>query len=262
LTRSKTSNPKSGDDSEGQYLIELLATKKGEAILDLGCGSGRHIEGIVQAHRVERVVGLDISESQIAIANRRLARYVKRGLVELSVGDAGKTLPFPSKSFHAVVSAELLECLPGTKQKRLLREIRRVLRPGGRLLLAHTDWDSQVWNATDRALERKLVHAFCDWKQAWMESADGWMGRKLLGLVQSSRLFKGIQVGADVLINDRYTRGSFGYERSWDLLDLAKRVRSVRTAEVRRFLGDLQALDRLGAYFYSVNRYVVMVKRR
>ena len=247
---------------QANYIVDLLAPRRGEVILDLGCGLGREIERILRAHSVRKVVGFDSSEKQIAAATRRLSRFVSRGKAEFHVGDAGTTLPFPSKSFHAVLAVELMECLPAAKQRRLLREIHRVLKPGGRLLLEHTDWDTQVWNASDRALERSLVHAFCDWTQAWMETSDGWMGRKLPGLLRRSKLFRDIRVSTYVLTNDRYVAGSYGYERSQDLLSLAKRVQGVRMMDVRRFLGDLRRIDRAGRYFYSVNRYVVLAMKR
>jgi ubiquinone/menaquinone biosynthesis C-methylase UbiE len=243
-------------------VVGYLAPGRGEVILDLGCGSGRELALILRSSTARKVIGVDISEHQVAAGRRRLAKHVKRGAAEVLVVDAGGPLPFPARTFHAVLSVDLLECLPEIKQRHLLRELRRVLKPGGRVVLAHTDWDTQVWNATDRGLERRLVHAFCDWKQGWMESADGWMGRKLLGLIRKSRQFREVKVAADVLINDRYTPGSFGYERSRDLLDLARKVRGVKDRDVRRFLGDLRGRDRAGAYFYSANRYVVMARRR
>lgn len=249
-------------DDEPQYLTDLLAPKRGDAILDLGCGTGVHLESILCSSPVRKVVGIDISEAQVAIARRRLSRHVRRGTAEVCVGDAGKTLPFPSASFHAVLSVELMECLVAPKQNRLLREIHRVLKPGGRVLMAHTDWDTQLWNARDQALERRLVHAFCDWTQGWMECSDGWMGRKLAGVLRRSKLYKGIRVSTHVLTNDRYTPRTYGYQRSRDLLDLARKVRGVRSADVHRFLRDLRRLDRTGAYFYSVNRYVVAARRR
>jgi SAM-dependent methyltransferase len=249
-------------DLQTNYLIECLAPKRGEVILDVGCGTGSELERILRTSHVRSVVGLDSWDKQIAVAKRRLSRYVKRGVAELRVGDAGQRLPFPSKSFHAVLAVELMECLGASKQKRLLQEMHRVLKPGGRVLVEHTDWDTQVWNASDRSLERTLVHAFCDWKQDWMESSDGWMGRRLSGLLRQSKLFKNVRVEIRVVSNDRYTTQTDGYDRSLDLLELAKNVRRVSGSEVRRFLSDLRRLDRTGAYFYSVNRYIVLAKKR
>jgi ubiquinone/menaquinone biosynthesis C-methylase UbiE len=251
-------------DKEQQttYLVERLAPKRGEVILDVGCGTGRELEHILRTARVKKVVGLDASTDQLAHAERRLARYVRRGTAELSIGDAGRDLPFSPRSFDAVISVELVECLPEMKRKRLLREISRVLKPGGRVLIQHTDWDTQLWNASDRKLERRLVHAFCDWKQGWMESSDGWTGRRLLGLFRQSKLFRDVGTNVYVLINDRYEMGSYGYERSQDLRTLAKEVRGIRSIDVRRFLVDLKKHDRNRTYFYSVNRYVILARRR
>lgn len=98
------------------FLIDALAPKRGEAILDLGCGTGEEIEHIVALRRGITVVGLDRSETMLRKARTRLSRHVKRGAVTLVTGDAGKQLPFSSKSFDAAFSAELLECLPAANQ--------------------------------------------------------------------------------------------------------------------------------------------------
>lgn len=250
------------EDLQRSFLIDALAPKRGEAILDLGCGAGAEIQQILALRRGITVVGLDRSEAMLRKARARLSRYIKRGTVTLVAGDAGEQLPFPSNSFDAVFSAELIECLAAAKQIRLLREIRRVLKPGGRVIIEHTDWDTQVWNASDQALERRLVHAFCDWTQGWMETSDGWMGRRLLGLFRKSKLFTGITPSAYVLINDRYKPGTYGYARSQDLLDLARKKQGIRLADARRFIRDLGRQDRMRSYFYSVTRYVVIARAR
>ena len=249
------------EDLQRSVLIEALAPKRGEAILDLGCGTGAEIKQILSLRRGITVVGLDRSDTMLRKAGARLSRYVTRGTVTLVAGDAGKQLPFPSNSFDAVFSAELLECFPAAEQVGLLREIRRVLKPRGRVLVEHTDWDTQVWNASDKALERELVHAFCDWTQGWMDTSDGWMGRKLIGLFRKSKQFTGLKVSAYVLINDRYKQGTYGYARSQDLLELARK-KGIRLAEARRFVRDLERHDRARSYFYSVTRYIVMARAR
>jgi SAM-dependent methyltransferase len=243
------------------FLIDRLAPKRGESILDLGCGGGEDLLKILRLRPGVRAVGMDSMEKMLQAARKRLHRHIKRGTAELVSGDAGQELPFPSKSFDAVFSVELLECLPSEKQVLLLREIRRVLKPGGRVLAAHTDWDTQVWNSSDRVLERKLVHAFCDWTQGWMQTSDGWMGRRLIGLFRRSNHFKGTEVSAHTLINDTYKPGTFGYARSQDLLELARKGKKVRLAEARRFLRDLGRQHRARSYFYSVTRYFVLARR-
>lgn len=250
------------EDLQRSFIIDALAPKRGEAILDLGCGAGTEIEQILALRRGITVVGLDRSEAILRRVGTRLARHVKRGTLRLVAGDAGERLPLPSSSFDAVFSAELMECLPAAKQVRLLREIRRVLKPGGRVLIEHTDWDTQVWNASDKALERKLVHAFCDWTQGWMETSDGWMGRRLVGLFRKSKQFTELKISAYVLINDRYKPGTYGYARSQDLLELARKKKGVRLADTRRFVRDLERHDRARSYFYSVTRYVAVARAR
>ena len=245
-----------------QYLVQLLAPQRGEVILDLGCGSGKGMLHLLNSSRVQKVVGLDISEEAIERAKRRLARYVRIDRAELILDDASRGLPFGRGAFDAVLSAELIECLGEAAQRRLLREVHRVLKPGGRILVEHTDWDTQLWSASDRQLERKLVHAFCDWKQAWMQHSDGWMGRNLLGLFRRAKLFTRVKVSAHTLINDRYKPGTFGYARSQDLIPLARKGKRARLGDVRRFIRDMRARDRAKSYFYSVNRFVVTATKK
>jgi ubiquinone/menaquinone biosynthesis C-methylase UbiE len=241
--------------------LDRLAPRPGESILDVGCGAAEDLQRILRAHPGIRVTGIDRSEGMIRSGRRRLSPFIKRGAAVLVVGDVGTKLPFPSKSFDAVFSADLMECLLPAMQSRLLMEIHRVLKPRGRVLVEHTDWDTQVWNASDRELERKLVHAFCDWTQGWMDTSDGWMGRKLLGLFRQTTRFKGVEVSAHVRVESRYRRGTYGHARAQDLLAMARKG-GVRTADVRRFLRDLASHDRAGTYFYSINRYLIAATAR
>ena len=112
------------------------------------------------------------------------------------------------------------------------------------------------------SLERKLVHAFCDWTQGWMDTSDGWMGRKLLGLFRQATRFKGVEVSAHVRVESRYRKGTYGHARAQDLLAMARKKRGIRTADVRRFLRDLASHDRAGTYFYSINRYLIAATAR
>lgn len=243
------------------FLIARLAPKNRESILDIGCGDGEDLERIARDHRGGHLVGMDKSEQMVRRARRRLARRIKAGRAELVIGDANKGLPFESRQFDAVYSVELLECLSPSGRLHLMNEIHRVLRPRGRVVLAHTDWDTQIWNASNPTLERKLIHAFCDWTQGWMEFSDGWMGRKLLGLLRRSGLFRQVELDVHVLAEDQYKPGAFGYARAHDFLTLARQRAGIRAADAKMFVRDLQARHRAKEYFYSVNRYVLTARR-
>jgi ubiquinone/menaquinone biosynthesis C-methylase UbiE len=87
-----------------------------------------------------RVHGIDPSESMLASARRRDAP------VEFGTGDA-LALPFPDEHFDVAVCTQVYEYVEDIAAA--LVEARRVLRPGGRLLVLDTDWDSIVWHSSD-----------------------------------------------------------------------------------------------------------------
>lgn len=102
-------------------------------VLEIGFGHGRTLE--VLAARVPRglAAGVDPSDAMLAMASRRLRDAVAAGRVELRRAGAER-LPFADGSFDAAYAANSVQFWPGPE--RSLREVGRVLRPGGTLLLA------------------------------------------------------------------------------------------------------------------------------
>ncbi len=102
----------------------------GEAVLDLGCGGG--FDALMAAQMVGstgRVAGVDLSPEMLAAARAALAE-TPYAWVELRQGDV-EALPFADASFDVVLSNGILNLVPD--KPRAVREIYRVLRPGGRL---------------------------------------------------------------------------------------------------------------------------------
>jgi len=104
----------------------------GDRILDLGCGVGRHV---ITAYTLKNVqaVGLDLCHSDLLTAQERFTEEFEEPQNSdksfgLAVGNA-LSLPFADDSFDKVICSEVLEHIP--EYKPVLKEIRRVLKPGG-----------------------------------------------------------------------------------------------------------------------------------
>ncbi len=115
-----------------EKLLSFASLKQGESVLDVGCGTGtlavaakRHVgaQGTVQ--------GIDASPEMIARA-RKKAR--KAGIEVSFKNGIAEALPFPDCQFDVVLATMMLHHLPRKPRQQCASEIRRVLKPGGRLL--------------------------------------------------------------------------------------------------------------------------------
>ncbi len=101
-------------------------------LLDLGCGTGRFLAQIKSNWPRLPVIGIDLSPHYLAEARERLASWSRVALVEA----AAEALPFPEAHFDVVTSVYLLHELPRQVRHAALREMARVLKPGGLLIVA------------------------------------------------------------------------------------------------------------------------------
>jgi ubiquinone/menaquinone biosynthesis C-methylase UbiE len=111
--------------------VKLLRKIKAKRILDLGCGTGRHV--IALAKKGFEVYGIDIAKNALNLAKERLK---EEGLkAKLKVGDFYKKLPYKDKFFDGVIPIKALHHARVFKIKRLIKEIERVMKPGGILMI-------------------------------------------------------------------------------------------------------------------------------
>jgi ubiquinone/menaquinone biosynthesis C-methylase UbiE len=109
-------------------VLELLAPLQGKRVLDAGCGDGAY--SLAAAERGALVTGVDLSEDMLAAAR---ARSAVRGIaVDWRQGNV-MALPFPDSSFDLAIAITLLCLVPDPRGA--VRELSRVLVPGGRLVI-------------------------------------------------------------------------------------------------------------------------------
>lgn len=149
--------------TRSRAVLRLLDPQRGETVLDIGCGNARDIVPILRAGA--RIVGVDLSEGMIGQARRDLAAAGYADVVEFEVGDATQ-LRFQAGSFDKVLCSEVIEHIPDAAAA--IAEIRRVLKPGGRLVLSTPNQAS--WYGFDRyvlwtkVLRRTWNHPFDNWR--------------------------------------------------------------------------------------------------
>jgi ubiquinone/menaquinone biosynthesis C-methylase UbiE len=115
-----------------EEMLRLAHLKPGESVLDVGCGTGSlAISAKRQVGPTSTVCGLDASPEMIARAERK----ARKGHVDVGFKIAfAQSLPFPDAQFDVVLTTMMLHHLPKKGRGELAGEIRRVLKPSGRVL--------------------------------------------------------------------------------------------------------------------------------
>ncbi len=114
--------------------LDRAQLQPGEQVLDVGCGTGTlAMEAQERVGATGRAFGIDPGVQQIARARSKAAAH--RLPVDFRVGVI-EHLPFPDQTFDVVLSAIMMHHLPDDLKRHGLAEIARVLKPGGRLVIA------------------------------------------------------------------------------------------------------------------------------
>lgn len=119
--------------------VAILAPQAGEAILEVGFGPGQALGDILSAAPDCHLHGIDRSEEMVDLARRR-NRHA-RGALDLRAGDLSG-LPWPDASFDKILAVNVAYFFD--EDGIAARELHRVLRPGGRLVLYVTDRDTMA----------------------------------------------------------------------------------------------------------------------
>jgi len=113
--------------------VDNALIKPGDSVLDVGCGTGE-VALLAKTRAQEcKVYGIDPAPEMIDVARNKAAR--KKLDIDFRVGVI-ESLPFPDSSIDVVTSSLMMHHLPDDLKVRGLAEIYRVLKPGGRLLIA------------------------------------------------------------------------------------------------------------------------------
>jgi len=154
--------------------LEGLALGANDRLLEIGFGSGYLLERVLANGLCEYVAGVDVSREMALHVSRRLKRHIKAGKAEIRHGDI-ESMPFADSEFTALCSVNTLYFW--RDPKRALAECRRVLKPGGRIVLCFN-------SKNDLAQWPGHVHGFTLYELAEVEAllaAAGFSGLQTRG---------------------------------------------------------------------------------
>ena len=166
-------------DEAAAFLLPHL--RPGMRLLDVGCGPGSITRGLAERLAPGQVVGVDLSKEALDGARRDA---VARGLTNLHYQEGSVyQLPFANASFDAVYAHQVLQHL--RERESAVREMLRVVRPGGLVAVRDVDWGTAAYWPRDPWLDRFIeVH-----HQAWYRNGgEPQMGRQLRALFSAAEV--------------------------------------------------------------------------
>ena len=230
-----------------RYYFSVLSPQSGNSIIDVGCGSGNAPRYLLNLYPgVGKVTGVEYSDNRFERAASAWESSGKPSQLEFIRADA-QALPFEDSSFDRAICVDTLEWVQ--EPVMAIREIRRVLRPGGTAVIIHSDFDAQVFSSTERELTRKIVHAFSD------SGPNGQLGRQLYSLCVESG-FVHVEPQVYPLINTSWQPDLYGYRAAHMAVEWLTEKSLVSDADLTRWLADLEQQAVEGRFFYSINRNI------
>jgi SAM-dependent methyltransferase len=157
-----------GHEAVFDQMLDAAGSLQGARCLEIGCGGGRLLQRVLSGG-VASAAGLDHSPDMLVLSSRRNQEAAGHGVLQLKLGDAAK-LPWPDDAFTLVLSANTFFFF--AQPELVLAELRRVLAPSGRLVIATVpgplprpslrNWWVWVWGSRMHTYDDETMRSMLD----------------------------------------------------------------------------------------------------
>ena len=219
-------------------MLEALQLRRGERVLEIGCGGGFLTSEVAQCvGPTGEVRAIDISADQIAVAQNHCAEL---SWVTCEVADA-VSLPYEEGIFDLVYGHQVFEYV--TPLETALHEVQRVLRPGGRCTIVATDWHTAVWHSKHpERMQRVLT--------AWAAHSPTPNLPSILGAQLHQAGLEPLRQTPIPMLNRSYHGHSFSYWAARLIQAFVVGRKAVTAEEAEAWLQEFDELEQQGAYFF------------
>ena len=136
--------------------LKHVVIEKHFTILDVGCGGGRTIEKLAALATEGMIFGVDYAKGSVGASRRKNARLIQAGRVEIEQASVSR-LPFADDKFDLVTAVETQYYWPNLVTD--MQEVRRVLKPGGTLLIVAESYKKGKYDKLQRPVMKLLNSA-------------------------------------------------------------------------------------------------------
>lgn len=232
-----------------EKIMALLGVREGDKALDIGCGPGLTTLALAQATGTNgAVTGVDIAEPMLALARKRCAQYSN---VSFTTADV-TALPYEDGSFDIALATQVYEYVEQVDQA--LKELARVVKPGGRVLIVDTDWESAVWASNDDDRMRKVI-------DTWNTHIPHPQLPRDLKFRMEQAGFKQVSVDVVPLVNTVYDPQTYSVGMMTLLGNFAIGRNGITEQEIADWKADARLMGEQQRYFFSLNRYVFIANK-
>ena len=230
-------------------VMHLLKPEPGQRALDIGCGPGLTTQALAEAVGDKgQVLGVDIAAPMLAIARRRCAGMAQVGFELCDVN----ALPCADASIDIALASQVYEYVDPIDVA--LKELARVIRPGGRAVLVDTDWESAVWASHDDVRMRRVL-------ESWNEHIPHPQLPRTLKRRMENAGFSSVKVAVVPLLNDAYDRQTYSVGMMDMIGNFVTGRNGLSAEDVAAWKADAAAIGAENGYFFSLSRYVFIGER-
>jgi len=224
---------------------ELIGLSNGQSVLDVGCGIGVDFPTLLnRIGSTGSIYGVDISHAMI----KEATTLNPQPNVHLSVEDVTSHLSFKDNMFDSVFTFRTLQHV--SSPLAAVKEMVRVTKVGGKVLMSEPDWDTVTLSSTDRKATRKYCRNFAD-----SRIRNGWIGRELLQLAKHVGLANIQVVPTTFAIRDFATANAL-----LSLTEISKEV--LPLPQATKWIDEFKQKDEQGVFWFGVTSFLVVGEKQ
>lgn len=233
-----------------EQTYRLLNLDAAQTVLDIGCGPG--VDLIRMAELTSpgvQIIGIDFDPQMVRDAINATESKGLQNRIRIVEGSVF-SLPFEDSTMDRIRAERLFQVLPDDPETEIsiLNEMIRVLKPGGILVLADTDWATASVDFSDTNLERRLIRFFGEQRRP-----NGLGARRFYSLLKSRNLQQ-LDIQAMPVIMHAFSEMDPLYKY---IAEEALKDRIINESEAENWVTEIEQKSKSGALFASVNMNIV-----